>query len=209
MQKVLFVVFLLFFNSTQSYTQYNHAVIYRQDKLGFNEELVIKYGYIKGMLLFNDTLSFYKHIDNEQDYKKSKIYGKKLAHHSVMYNLNKKLLEDVVNYQGKFLIIDESPQTWIFLNETKNILGYKCKTAIAVNEKSDTTKAWYAIDLAKPFGPAKYHGLPGVILELQDQRYNSHSIAVKVDRGNFKLAFPNAKMVTRNEFYKSRKNRHH
>ena len=209
MQKILFIALVMFFNSAQSSAQYNHAVIYRQDKLGFDDELVRKYGYLRSMLLFNDTLSFYKFVGDEQEYKGSKTFGKKPAHHSIMYNLNRKLLVDVVNYQGKFLIKDESIQSWTFLNETKYILGYKCKTAIVVNEKSDTTKAWYAPELSRPFGPSKFRDLPGVILELQDQRFNQHILAVKVDTGNFKLGFPNEKIVTRTEFNRKKRYTHH
>lgn len=204
--KLLGVVSFLF--SVQSFGQFNHAVIYRQDKLGFDDEMVRKYGYLTSMLLFNDTLSFYNLTNNEREYQKSKVYGKKLAHHSMMYNLNKKLLVNVVNFKGKFLVKDESAQTWTMLRETKYILGYKCNTAFAVNEKNDTTKAWYSTELAKPFGPSRYIGLPGVILEVQDQRFNSHILAVKVDTGNFKIVFPNERIVTRAEFNRKKRYRH-
>lgn len=58
---------------------------------------------------------------------------------------------------------------WKLYETEKKILGYNCKLAIA---KIDDTKyyAWYCPALIYPYGPNKISGLPGIILELYDEK---------------------------------------
>ncbi len=52
-------------------------------------------------------------------------------------------------------------------DSTKEILGYACnmaKTQFAGREYV----AWYAVDIPLPYGPYKFYGLPGLVLQIED-----------------------------------------
>jgi GLPGLI family protein len=78
------------------------------------------------------------------------------------------------NHQGnKVLVRDSLPNySWdISGNETKRIGDFLCKKASTIFRGSQII-AWYAEELNVPFGPWKFKGLPGLILEL----YNTNDI---------------------------------
>jgi GLPGLI family protein len=70
---------------------------------------------------------------------------------------------------NQLYLIEETfnPFNWKLLNESKTILGYNCYRATTNNGLDNTTiEAWYAPELPYQFGPKGYHGLPGLILEI-------------------------------------------
>ena len=77
---------------------------------------------------------------------------------------------------GDYIMNFEKKADWILSNETKIINGYTCykATSISSNESGwvDNSKfnitAWYTPKIPVPFGPIGYHGLPGLILEVQN-----------------------------------------
>lgn len=88
------------------------------------------------------------------------------------------------SYGKLFLIQDslKSPQ-WELLNETKNIGEYTCfkaqlkeeveskqatETGFKTVMKEKITIAWYTPQIPVSNGPAEFHGLPGLILEIND-----------------------------------------
>ena len=66
-----------------------------------------------------------------------------------------------------YFISDTIPQlNWEFLDEKEiEILGYKCKEA-RVKFRGSEFKAFYTTAIPTPFGPWKFHGLPGLILKV-------------------------------------------
>lgn len=59
---------------------------------------------------------------------------------------------------------------WSFHNDSKEILGYICKKATTIANKSGIEQnitAWYTPDIPISDGPLDYSGLPGLILELE------------------------------------------
>jgi GLPGLI family protein len=70
----------------------------------------------------------------------------------------------------RFCVIEEAilPK-WRFLNNEQIIHGYKCKLAKA-SINGVTYLAWYTLEINFPFGPNKLGGLPGIVLELFDEK---------------------------------------
>lgn len=68
----------------------------------------------------------------------------------------------------KYLIEDDLPKyKWKILNEIKEIEGYLCMKAETYNEvKDQVIHAWFSDGIIFSGGPEGYHGLPGMILEL-------------------------------------------
>lgn len=63
---------------------------------------------------------------------------------------------------------DQITIDWKILNETKKIGNFICQKATAAF-KGNNYIAWFSTDIPVPFGPWKLHGLPGLILECNDE----------------------------------------
>jgi GLPGLI family protein len=109
---------------------------------------------------------------------------------SIYYkDITEKRFVNQTEIQGKrFLVKDKLPEiNWELSSETKNIGTYTCykatyskevdkvkisiKDGETVNDKSKetiVTTAWYTPQVPVSNGPAKYQGLPGLILEVND-----------------------------------------
>lgn len=87
--------------------------------------------------------------------------------------------EYIMNYEQK--------TDWELTNETKIINGYTCYKATSIRHNSNgwddnpkfTITAWYTPKIPVAYGPNGYHGLPGLILELQT--YSTTLYVKKID----------------------------
>ena len=109
---------------------------------------------------------------------------------SIYYkDIREKRFVNQTEIQGKrFLVKDKLPEiNWELSSETKNIGTYTCykatystevdKVEISIkdgetvkdkNKETIVTTAWYTPQVPVSNGPAKYQGLPGLILEVND-----------------------------------------
>ena len=77
---------------------------------------------------------------------------------------------------GIVIVNNEQKYEWTLVNESKIIDGYKCYKATTplyldgVRKESYVFTAWYTPEIPVSFGPIGYGGLPGLILELQNDR---------------------------------------
>lgn len=69
---------------------------------------------------------------------------------------------DYYQYEEKL-----SPQQWTISDETREILGYECQKA-ECDFRGRHYTAWFAPDIPVNDGPWKFHGLPGLIMEVAD-----------------------------------------
>ncbi len=120
--------------------------------------------------------SLYYDIDNLQ--KKApkgsayNVEGRGLAA-TIIYK-NKKTNQMEVNVkladQKTYRYIESIPkQVWKILNQRKQILGYSCQAA-TTTYLGRTYTAWFAPTIPIHEGPWKFSGLPGLILEVSDNR---------------------------------------
>ncbi|MFC7347588.1 GLPGLI family protein [Chryseobacterium zhengzhouense] len=87
------------------------------------------------------------------------------------------------NIEQTNMIVEETPVLkWNILPETQKIENYNCQKA-TVNFGGRIWEAWFSKDLPFPDGPYKFHGLPGLIVKLEDKT-KSHQFLLK---GNKKL----------------------
>lgn len=76
-------------------------------------------------------------------------------------------------------------QQWQLLDSTRNISGYPCKLAVC-QFRGRTYKAWYTTEIEIEEGPWKFHGLPGLIVEIADIWDHYHFTLIGMRRENIK-----------------------
>lgn len=103
-----------------------------------------------------------------------------------MYLLNKSIkqmiFQEGIAFKAIQAIENEFAITWKITNEFKIIGNYNCQKA-TTNFKNNNYSVWYTQDIPLSFGPWKFYGLPGLILEINDETnfYKIH--ATKVNLG--------------------------
>lgn len=106
-----------------------------------------------------------------------------------------------VNY---FIYDDNAPIDWRLEDEFKNISGFKCQKATA-KFRGRNYEAWFTIEIPLSFGPWKFHGLPGLILEVYDQTgqvyFTAESIKIPyVEAANYVKKPTGDSIITNKDF---------
>jgi GLPGLI family protein len=134
-------------------------------------------------LLFNENESSFSKEDimlNDSD--KSYKIASALVKAEHIYYVDKVKNIRLINKHvyGKLYLVENEFDNlnWTLNNERKKIGNYNCFKAttfiVINNSKGEYNKkiiAWYAPELALNFGPKGYGGLPGMILELTEDKY--------------------------------------
>lgn len=80
-----------------------------------------------------------------------------------LYSLKKRLSD-----KQRYYLKEQKPQfRWVMTNKTKMIENIKCHLA-TVTFRGRDYRAWYAPSIPIKYGPYKFSGLPGLILEIKD-----------------------------------------
>lgn len=77
---------------------------------------------------------------------------------------------------------------WKLYPETKIILGIKCQLAITY-AYGRRWIAYFSKDYPNHIGPYKFSGLPGLILDLQDDAGDYKFVATKIEKNNKRFAY--------------------
>lgn len=172
----------------------------------------------KNLPSFGFTLSY---TNNEAIFKMDNVLidqkerGKKLAfiiangYDKFYYN---KTTDSIVMqtevYGATFRVFTNISDTeWKISNERKQIDGFLCYKATTsyetVNDVGTFNKkvtAWFAPEIPVPFGPAGFAGLPGLIVELQDDKILYFLLKINSTAKGIKIeSFKKGKIVTKNQ----------
>lgn len=132
---------------------------------------------VKAYLYFTQEESLYRieaplGNDTEKGINLTRIFAGK--DEAFYYNITTKMFLLEKSNMGDLFLISKKPIEWDITQETKRIGSYNCFKAI----KKDTvdlkkkTIAWFTPQIPVSFGPNKYNGLPGLILELEVSSFN-------------------------------------
>lgn len=88
------------------------------------------------------------------------------------------LLVDFYRYEE-----DYQPQIWQISDSVKQILDYSCQMATCDFRGRQWT-AWFTPDIPISNGPWKFHGLPGLILEIYDKQRDYHYTSIGIQQNN-------------------------
>ncbi|WP_407484162.1 GLPGLI family protein [Elizabethkingia meningoseptica] len=94
----------------------------------------------------------------------------------VAYRITKKypsynLTFIISDYNNRFYVSDTRKQTWVIKKDTDFYKNYRIQKATTRFGGRHWT-AWFTADIPVPDGPYKFHGLPGLILKLEDTGAN-------------------------------------
>ncbi len=202
---------------------YQKSIIIDQDKVSSKDilskgikDISSKHTYL---LLFNENRSKFTFQDNMDSESSSKEkYFSKLA--SILcddYNYYYDKLNSaggIIEYGDGMLIADTVKLDWIITNENKMIGEYLCYKATFLTviknykgvEKKILITAWFAPSIPISVGPKKYKGLPGLILELQDQLSIVYATSIKLKEiEDSRVEVPKGKTITKEEYDKKMK----
>ncbi len=94
-----------------------------------------------------------------------------MSHHGILSFLKTGCIyENSTLFKKNYLVNHHWNNTvnadWEIFNDTLNILGYTCNKA--VNDSG--VVAWFTDSIPVNSGPSYYHGLPGAILQVNDNK---------------------------------------
>lgn len=155
---------------------------------------------IRFQLLINGNESLYQ-VNNElyNDEINTKIalvfYG---ATDKYYINLDDSQNVKQINAFGDLYLVPLDEPNWTLSNDTKMIDEYLCFKAtysyVTTNDVGSFKKeviAWYTPKINKSFGPRGYYGLPGLILELRDDKLLFKATEIILNKkNNVKIAKP-------------------
>lgn len=128
------------------------------------------------------------------------------------YNIEtEEFLKQEVAYGETFLIPFNKPD-WELSNSSKMIGKYKCYKAttfyIVVNDAGSFKKnviAWYCPEIPYMYGPSGFFGLPGLILELTDDKRTYSATEISLNQSDYNIVKPKkGVIITQEEFEKLR-----
>lgn len=94
------------------------------------------------------------------------------------------VLTQIVNLDaaGVYQYVEDIPNIeWRMTTKTKVVMGYNCQCA-TTTFRGRNYEAWFAADIPLSYGPWKFHGLPGLILEVADDKNEFHFTANGIEQ---------------------------
>jgi len=218
-KNILLIVFTLFFNSVNSqelngYIEYSLNI---GDDSSLSKEGLADYFkqaqdnsiYVSFVLEFNkNEMSFYsKSLDIDGI---NTSFSKAFSGVNGFYykKINENIVSNFIDDQilGKIIIKKNNKVNWKLHNEIKKIENFICYKATAtikynngVGNFQKEIIAWYCPNIPYSYGPKGYGGLPGMILEFQE---NNIVIGAKkiVFNNEKKIVEPKGKIITEKEY---------
>lgn len=87
--------------------------------------------------------------------------------------------DELFTNQDKYYYTENLVNDWKLYSETKLLSNIKCQKA-EIYKYGRKWIAWYTNEYAFPFGPYKFEGLPGLILEIYDEKKQYIFTAYKI-----------------------------
>lgn len=156
-------------------------------------------------LLINKNKSQYKNIDKLSTNRIANLIVKGISNTSNYYFIENTTISQRELFDKNYLVKIVNINPWVLVNESKKIGDYKCLKATKIRELLDGRKilitCWYASKIPLSFGPKEYHGLPGLILELSDDKVTYYVKEIKFNsKKTFDFKLDSKKIYTEIEF---------
>ena len=111
-----------------------------------------------------------------------------LLYRSPYYFLIKSRGEFITHYEEigneRYKVEEKVIPNWKLVNKDTLIHGYDCKKAV-LNHLGRDWIAWYTTKMPVFYGPYKFHGLPGLIMNIKDSEDTFNFIVNEIKTGKF------------------------
>jgi GLPGLI family protein len=222
---ILFSVFSLFTLLIQAQKSFNlqYEAMYTLDYKNFNRSNA-KAQLTTFILMMNDKESYFKSMnlyveDSLKYYKKLKETGDPMTDYATFSKFDCEYPENIGTTAGKIYVTGPIATAYVSYNEPNNIdwkLVNEFKTiGNAKCQKATTTKygrnwiAYFNPKIPLNFGPYKFNKLPGLIVELYDEKDDFHYKLYKLKKRNwvcnFANMYKNVKPAKKEKVYQWRK----
>lgn len=176
-----FALFLFTFFLLNTLSAQSSGKISFEDRIDMHRNIPLEQEHYKNMmpqfnsskweLIFNDNESTYLRII-EAELKGSSAnqfgyrYGRE--NRTIYKDLAEEKMVDSRDFMQKQFLIKGFTKThkWKIGKNQKEIMGYKCLEAYMQVDSITALKAWFTPQIAVSNGPSEYHGLPGMILQI-------------------------------------------
>lgn len=183
--KTINIFALIFCISTNAQTIINGQVSYQEVFHSITGEFISNYE-----LYFNNTQSIYL-LNRDTTLSESKTNGRlaKLIQQnaSELPFYYKKLNKNEVIFNSKtvlkqYTVKDSINLNWTILKEKKTIGNYECAKATTEFRGRKYT-AWFTTKIPVDYGPRKFSGLPGLIVQIYDSKgvYKAYATEIKIN----------------------------
>jgi GLPGLI family protein len=164
-------------------------------------------------LKFNSSFSSFTQIetlDSEQYDENLLLSAKSVYATKYSYFIDSTNKELITKTDDILLKSDAIASGWKISTETKMIDTYLCYKAIYTYEfvtrdnktKTKTITAWFAPSLPFPYGPIEFHGLPGLILELNKDYTTYLAKKIVLLDEEREIDFPKGKIIPKDDYEK-------
>jgi GLPGLI family protein len=110
--------------------------------------------------------------------------------------------------KNEFVVKEERKINWTLVDSTKTIANFKCYYAFAVikKEKRGSTKdlkieAWYTPEIPISIGPKGYNQLPGLIIQLTENKTVFIAEKLEVMKKRKKIELPTSGKIINHDQY--------
>ena len=168
-------------------------------------------------LTFNKKKSSFKHIqqlstNTDFDNKMENIAKAAFTSYDIYINYEIKS-EIYIQNDGVLVENKYNEAKWEITTESKVISNYLCYKAILkiplVNRYKENIiqeiVAWFAPSLPYSYGPKNFYGLPGLILELTENKTTFLAAKILLSDKELNIDFPKGKTVTKEDYEKKLK----
>lgn len=188
-----------------------------KDKVDFITKMVDYANNHKFELTFNKKKSCFKAVEQlstntDFDNKMDNVVKSVFTSSDIYIDYEVKS-EIYVKSDGALVENKYNEEKWEITTESKIISNYLCYKAIQKapfvtrkgENKTQEIMAWFAPSLPYSYGPKNFYGLPGLILELTENKTTFLASKISLSNKELTIDFPKGKTVTKEEYEKKLK----
>lgn len=214
--KYFFLLFVLNLQSQSFCSKVTYSVTSKKWDINFKrdnffDEIESFDKYIFFDLVFNTNESNFQYSGNmgikEEAFLKD--YANFISNGSYYFNGDTIFKKQLFKNKAFNVYYISNDQNWVLKDDVKQIGIYKCFKAIKevlIKRKSGDIKmnviAWYCPDIPARFGPKDYHGLPGLIIELEDTHHVFYAEKIYLNQVNCIIENYKKNSISDNEYQK-------
>lgn len=206
--KILIVLFLNSIVNAQiintDYVCFYNLKFTRNDKTSASEQFILlidsksnKSTFLSSTIYSMDSLK----KTNPNDYM---LYGSEFPEIVCNNSSVTDVFEDIKDF--KYRYVENDKLNWEILKEKKKIGKVNAQLA-QCNAYGRTWYAWFSVEIPLNYGPYKFKGLPGLIVNLYDSEKKLNFTLENCKKKSDKYIMPNLKkykLLTKDKFYKTR-----